>query len=138
MRFLRDAIESPVAIEQKLFKIASSVLKFTRTYPDLVRLTFLRITMPPRDLIKIAAHDARYRKGFELLQSVMEEGIQSGALTDAFNPYDLTIAFTGPLYAVLIRHLRGDPGPPPKDRLAQRIVALFMQGAAARKKRTTS
>jgi AcrR family transcriptional regulator len=133
MTFLREAIAPPVTIEQKLFRIASSVLKFSRTHPNLVRLTFLRITMAPRDLVEIGAHDARYMKAFNLLKSLMQEGILTGALTNAFTAYELTIAFAGPLNAVLIRYLRGEPGPPPKDRLAQRIVDVFMQGAAPRK-----
>lgn len=133
LKFLRDAAAPSLTVEEKLFRIASSSLKFTRTHPDLVRLTFLRVTMPPREQKEIAARDSRYQKGFELLHSTMQEGIRTGELGRTFTGYELAIAFAGPMNAVIIRYLRGEPGPPLNDRLARRIVQVFMEGAAPRK-----
>jgi AcrR family transcriptional regulator len=134
VEFLRDAAAPSVTIDEKLFRIASSALKFTRTHPDLVRLTFLRVTMPLREQKEIAVRDRRYEKGFELLHSIMHKGIRAGELAGTFTGYELTIAFAGSMNAVIIRYLRGEPGPSLNDRLARRMVQVFMEGAAPRKR----
>ena len=126
---MSDAAESEGPARRRLERLLASVFAFTRAERDLVRIAFVTPYAAAEELPDNIACTSKHVRNVELLHTIMEQGQRSGELAP-YSPRVLVSAVYGQMMNSIMGYLVGVQEPP-DDALAEEVVRLFMDGAAA-------
>jgi TetR/AcrR family transcriptional regulator len=132
-RLMQEAAERGETLAEKLEEILSVMFEFSLDNQELMRLAFATAFAAPGEVPGQIKCRGKGKRNYEFLRSLMERAQSEGELNPDFGIDDLAMNFYGQLITyVMVRLLVTDV---PLDRAtAKRIVALFLEGAAGRRK----
>jgi AcrR family transcriptional regulator len=130
-RLMREAAGRGRTTAEKLEEIVAAVFEFSIRNRDLMRLAFATAFAGPGEEPARAKCLEKGRRNFEFVRELVEAGQAAGELDPRFHVDVLAMGIYGQLNSyVMVRLLAPDC---PLDRgAAQRIVALFLEGARRR------
>ncbi len=132
-RLMQDAGAKGETLEEKLVEILTALFGFLETHRELVRLTFGTAFASPGELPPKMKNWEKPQRNFDFLQSLIKNEIAAGQLSRRFGAQELTIGIWGLMNIYVMRQLVM-----PKERAnrktAERIVELFLSGAASKTK----
>lgn len=133
-RLMREAAERGGNFREKLVEIISALFDFFRGNRELMRISFATAFASPGEVPSGLRYLDKCRRNFEFVRSLMKRARAAGELDAAFDSRELAFGFYGQTNLYLMAHLTM-----PECRLnrkaAERIVNLFLAGAAANKNR---
>jgi TetR/AcrR family transcriptional regulator of autoinduction and epiphytic fitness len=127
---MQQAAASEPDLRRKLVAILAALFEFLRDREDLTRLSFAAAFAGPEELPPALRGDARRRRNFDFFHRLITEGLRAGRLKTKFTPRELTYGIFGAVSFHLMANLLL-PGTPLNRRTAERLVALYFEGAAA-------
>ena len=116
----------------QLVEILAALFDFLRKNRELMRIAFATAFAAPGEVPEGLRYTAKCRRNFEFIHSLIRKGVQNGELDRRFDSRELAYGLYGQMNFYVTAHLVM-----PKRRLdrriAERIVDLFLAGAAKRK-----
>jgi AcrR family transcriptional regulator len=136
-RLMREAAESGRTVAEKLEASVAAMFEFTLRNRELMRLALATAFAAPDEAPAGLKCRGKGRRNYEFIRSLIELGQASGELGRRFSADELAMGIYGQLNNyVMIRLLT--PDCPLNRQTARRIVRLFLDGAAARRKSKAS
>jgi AcrR family transcriptional regulator len=130
-RLMREAAARGQSVAEKLAEIVTAVFEHAAGHRDLMRLAFASAFAAPGEAPGGAAHCEKGRRNFEFVRGLIESGQQAGELSREFDFEELAFGIYGQIITYTMIHVLL-PDCRLDRRTAQRIVDLFLAGAAAR------
>ena len=116
----------------QLVEILAALFDFLRKNRELMRIAFATAFAAPGEVPEGLRYTTKCRRNFEFIHSLIRKGVQNGELDRRFDSRELAYGLYGQMNFYVTAHLVM-----PKRRLdrriAERIVDLFLAGAAKRK-----
>lgn len=132
-RLMQEAAGRGATLEEKLVEVITALFGFLQSNRELVRLAFGTAFASPGELPPNMDYLERPQRNFDFLKSVIKAEIAAGNLDRRFDAQELTLGIWGLMNIYVMRQLVL-----PKERAtrktAQRIVELFLSGAASKPK----
>ncbi|MDB6111562.1 MAG: transcriptional regulator, TetR family [Pedosphaera sp.] len=132
-RLMRAAAKPAATLEQQLVEILTALFDYTRDHRELMRLAFATAFASPDELPDDLDYMNRSRRNFNFMNALIKKGLQTGALDRRFDSQELAFGVYGLMNVYVMAHLMI-----PECKLdrstAQRVVQLFLSGAAAKKR----
>lgn len=130
-RVMCAAVKRVSGLENQLTEILAALLEFQRERRDLMRIAFATAFAAAGELPPNVEYMPKSQRNFNLLHDLIRQGLASGELDRSFNSEELVMG----LYGQLSIYVMADLILPKCDlnrEMAQRIVRLFLAGAAAK------
>jgi TetR/AcrR family transcriptional regulator len=131
-RLMQEAAARKASLPEQLVEILSALFDYTREHRALMRVAFATAFASPDELPKEVDYTAKCQRNFEFIHSLIKQGLAEGVLDRRFNSNELAFGIHGLMNVYLMAHLLM-----PDCRLdrptAERVVQLFLSGAAAKK-----
>ena len=129
-RLMREAAARATGFRERLVEVLAVLFAYFRENRELMRISFATVFAAPGEVPASLRYLDKAERNFEFIHGLMREGAKAGALNRRFDSYELAFGFYGLMNLYLMSHLLM-----PKQSLdrrgAQRIVDLFLSGAAA-------
>lgn len=136
-RLMQDAAKRGASLEKQLVEILAALFDYTREHRELMRVAFATAFASPDDQPREVDCRPKCERNFEFLHSLIKRGLAAGVLDPRFKSQELAFGIHGLMNVYLMAHLLM-----PDCRLdrpaAERVVQLFLAGAAAEKSKTSS
>lgn len=133
-RLMREAATRATDARGQLVEILNVLFEYFTEHRELMRISLATAFASPGELPRELKYADRCERNFEFVHSVMKKARARGELDRRFDSRELALGFYGQANAYLMTHLLM-----PKSRLnrqkAERIVDLFLAGAAPKKNR---
>lgn len=130
-RLMHEAAARGRTVAEKLEEIVAAIFEFSLRNRELMRLAFATAFAAPGEAPGGMRCREKGRRNFEFIRELVEAGQKSGELSRRFSVDDLAMGIFGQLNSyVMVRLLV--PDCPLNRQAAQRIVGLFLEGAASR------
>jgi AcrR family transcriptional regulator len=133
-RLVQQAAARVRGFRNQLVEILAVLFDYFQENHELTRIAFATAFAAPGEVPAGLHYVERCNRNYEFIHSLMEQGLTAGELDRRFDSGELASGFYGQMNVYIIAHLLT-----PKRRLdrraAERIVDLFLAGAAAKKKR---
>lgn len=129
-RLMQEAVTPRAPGEERLTAAAGALFRFARQHGDLTRLVFASLFAAPGEMPPECVDPARRRRNFDLIQHLLSEARAAGVVSSRHSLPDLAHALVGAVSHRIRSHLLA-PDEPLDDRLARRVVGLFLDGARA-------
>ena len=128
-QLMQDAARRGRTVAEKLVEVVTEVFAFAVGNRELMRLAFASAFAAPGEMPQQGHCREKGKRNFEFIRSLIEEGQGRGELNRQFASEELAMGVYGPLttyvmVGVLLAGCQLD------RRTAERVVALFLQGAA--------
>jgi AcrR family transcriptional regulator len=128
-QLMQDAARRGKTVAEKLVEVVAAVFDFAVRNRELMRLAFATAFAAPGEMPQQSLCREKGRRNFEFIRSLIAEGQASGELDQQFASEELAMGVYGPLITyvmvgVILAGCQLD------RRAAERVVALFLQGAA--------
>ncbi len=134
-RLMQDAAKRGSTLEKQLVEILAALFDYTREHRELMRVAFVTAFASPDDQPREVDCRRKCERNFEFIHSLIKRGLASGVLDRCFNSRELAFGIHGLMNVYLMAHLLM-----PDCRLdrpaAERVVQLFLAGAAAEKSKS--
>ena len=131
-RLMQAAAERGGTLADKLVEILAAVFDFLRNNRDLMRITFATAFAAPGELPAEIHYVEKCSRNFEFIHELIRRGQAAGELDRRFDSKELAFGIYGQLNMYLTAHLLM-PDCKLNRQTAQRIVQLFLAGAAAKR-----
>jgi AcrR family transcriptional regulator len=133
-RLMREAARHGRTVGERLVEVAAALFEFSQRNRELMRLAFATAFAAPGEVPQQARNLKKVRRNFELVRALIRNGQASGELDRRFDSEELALGLYGQLNMyvmarLLVADCRLD------RRIAERVVELFVRGAAAAKSR---
>lgn len=133
-RLLQKAAARAKDTRSRLVEILVVLFDYFRDNRELMRISLATAFASPGELPPGFDCEDRCERNFEFVHSLIKQGLARGELNDRFNSRKLAFGFYGQANAYLMMHLLAQETA--LDRaMAERIVDLFLSGAAAATKK---
>ena len=132
-RLVKEAAEREQTCERRLVELATAFFAFAERHQSLMRLVFATMFAAPEEIPEGAIDHAKRRRNFEFVLGLVREGQRAGELDARCKPTELTHGIFGALSHQTRMHLLQPQGALDRRR-AERVVALFLNGARRRKR----
>jgi TetR/AcrR family transcriptional regulator len=128
-RLMREAVSHGRTVNETLVEVAAALFEFSQRNRELMRLAFATAFAAPGEVPRQARNLKKVRRNFELVRTLIRSGQASGELDRRFDSEELALGIYGQLNMyvmarLLVADCRLD------RRIAERVVELFLQGAA--------
>ena len=132
-RLMREAAARATDARGQLVEILNVLFEYFTEHRELMRISLATAFASPGEMPSGLKYADRCERNFEFVHSVMKRALANGELDRRFDSRELAFGFYGQANAYLMTHLLV-----PESRLnrqkAERIVDLFLAGAAPKKK----
>jgi AcrR family transcriptional regulator len=115
-------------VRSQLVEICAAMFQFAREHPSLAALT-LELSSISRQCPSPKQSRGKIRQWHSLVGLVMGQGINEGLLREQFSNEELAIGFRGLIRSHILHYL-SHPQWPLNRAMAERVVALFLNGTA--------
>ena len=128
---MQEAAERGHTVAERLVEVVAAVFEFALRNRELMRLAFASAFAAPGEMPQQGRCSEKGRRNFEFMRALIEEGQNRGELDRHFASEELAMGLYGPVTTyVMVGVLLA--GGELNRHTAQRLVALFLQGATAR------
>ncbi len=118
-------------LEDKLVEILDVLFRYDHAHRELTRLCFTTAFAAPGEVPFQSRFMKNGMRNYEFLRSLIQEGLRSGELDPSFDACELTTAIYGQIFSNAFRQVVRPKRMATRPR-AERIVRIFLRGAAAR------
>jgi len=136
-RLMQAAAERGETLADKLVEILAAVFDFLQNNRDLMRIAFATAFAAPGELPAEIHYMDKCMRNFEFIHNLIKDGQAAGELDRRFDSKELAFGIYGQLNMYLMAHLLM-PDCKLNRQTAQRIVQLFLAGAAVKRRGATS
>jgi AcrR family transcriptional regulator len=133
-RLVREAAESEDNLRGQLVEILTVLFDYFAKNRDLMRISFATMFAAPGEVPEGLCYTDKCDRNFEFVHSLMKRALKNGELSRRFTGRELAFGFYGQANMYLVSHLMM-PGQRLNRQAAERIVNLFLAGAATLKRR---
>jgi len=131
-RLMQAAAARGATAAEKLIEILTVLFDFLRDNRDLMRIAFATAFAAPGEVPSEVRYLDKCSRNFEFIHLLIKRGQASGELDRRFDSKELAFGIYGQLNIYIMAHLLM-PDCRLNRQTAERIVELFLAGAAARK-----
>ncbi len=129
-QLMQEAARRGKTVAEKLVEVVAAVFGFAVRNRELMRLAFATAFAAPGEMPQQSLCREKGRRNFEFIHSLIKEGLASGELDQQFASEELAMGVYGPvttyvMVGVILAGCQLD------RRTAERVVAIFLRGAAA-------
>jgi AcrR family transcriptional regulator len=132
-RLMQAAANSSDDLKEQLTEILTALFEYLTENRELMRIAFATAFAAPGELPEGLLYSEKCERNFEFIHSLMQNALADGALDARFESRELAFGFYGQLNAYLVSHLLM-PDCHLNRETAERIVELFLVGAAVKKR----
>ncbi|MEO7300848.1 MAG: TetR/AcrR family transcriptional regulator [Verrucomicrobiota bacterium] len=130
-RLMQEASDKNESLQVKLVEILAALFGFSSGRRELMRLAFATAFASPGELPEKMNYCEKPKRNFEFVHSLIKRELKAGRLNRRFNSEELAYGFWGLMNIYIMAHLMM-PDCRLNRKTAEGIVALFLQGAAAK------
>jgi AcrR family transcriptional regulator len=130
---LREAAARAGTLRGQLVEILSVLFKYFQENRELMRIALATLFASPGELPEKLRYLDRCERNFEVIHLLMKRALANGELDRRFGSRDLAFGFYGQVNVHLMAHLL-TPTCRLNRKAAERIVGLFLAGAASKKR----
>ena len=130
-RVLREAADSTVGICAQLENILAGLFDFFGKNRELMRISFATMFAAPGEVPENLSYSDKCERNFEFIHDIIQSAQKNGELDKRFESRELAFGFYGLANFYLIANLLA-PDSEPNQMRAEKIVELFLAGAAAK------
>ena len=131
-RLMSEASVRGKTPEEKLIGVAEGLFQFAENHEDLMRLVLSTVFAANTELPPRSVDMAKRRRNFELVRQIVEDAQKAGEFKTTYAAEELAQGIFGVLSYQVRAHLL-DPSQALDRKRAERIVALFLEGARTEK-----
>ena len=131
-RLMREAAARATDARGQLVEILNVLFEYFTQHRELMRISLATAFAAPGEMPRELKYADRCERNFEVVHSVMKRALANGKLDRRFTSRELAFGFYGQANAHLMSHLIM-PGSSLNRKKAERIVDLFLAGAAPKK-----
>ena len=135
-RLMKEAAGRTDDFRGQLVEILGAVFDYFIENRELMRISFATAFAAPGEVPAGLRYFDKRKRNFEFVHSLMKRALADGELDDRFDSRELAFGFSGQMNLYLMAHLTM-PDCRLNREMAERIVDLFLAGAAAKKKRNS-
>ena len=132
-RLLREAAARGRDIRGQLAGILTVLFDYFQQNRELMRISFATMFAAPGEVPPELCQGERCERNFEFVHDLIRKAQTAGELNPRFDSREMAFGFHGVCNFFLMSHLVM-PGCQPDQKTAQRVVDLFLSGAAAKPK----
>lgn len=132
-RLMSEAVACGKNLRGRLVEIVAVLFDYFRNNRELMRISLATAFASPGELPDGLCYADKCERNFEFMHSLMKKARANGELTDRFDSRELAFGFYGQMNAYLMTHLLM-PDCRLNRQTAERIVDLFLAGAAGKKR----
>lgn len=129
---MQKAAAGKAPLRQKLVGVVAASFRFMQKHRELTRLALITLFASEGEIPSEIRYLEKCQRNFEFLHSLVKQGQAEGALTTAYRSRELTMALFGMMNVYVMGHVVR-PGRSLNQRIARRIVDLFLDGASGNK-----
>jgi AcrR family transcriptional regulator len=133
-RLMHEAADRAGGFRVQLVEIVAVLFDYFRENRELMRISLATAFAAPGEMPRGLRYLDRVERNFEFIHSLMKRGLARGELDGRFKSRDLAFGFYGQMNLYLMAHLLM-PGAPLDRHTAERIVGLFLAGAAKKQRK---
>jgi len=133
-RLMQAAAAHGGDLKSQLAGILTAIFDHLRGNRELMRIAFATAFAAPGELPEKLRYFDRCERNFEFIHSLMKKALADGTLDKRFDSRELAYGFYGQMNVYIMSHLLM-PGYRLNRQTAERIVELFLAGAAAKGKK---
>jgi len=131
-RLMQAAAEGGRTLADKLVEILTALFEFLQNNRELMRIAFATAFAAPGELPAEVRYVDKCARNFELIHDLIKRGQAAGELDGRFDSKELAFGIYGQLNIYTMAHLLM-PDCQLNRQTAERIVALFLAGAGAKR-----
>lgn len=131
-RLMRAAAARGETVAEKLVEIVAALFEFLQENRELMRITFATAFAAPGELPAEVRYLEKCSRNFEFIHSLMKRAQRTGELDRRFDSEELAFGVYGQMNVYIMARLLL-PERPFNRETAERIVELFLAGAAAKR-----
>jgi AcrR family transcriptional regulator len=128
-RIMREAVGRASGFREQLVEILAGLFDYFRRNRELMRISLATAFAAPGEVPPGLKHLEKALRNFEFIHSLFQGALRRGELNSRFESRELAFGFFGQMNLYLMSHLLM-PDQPLDRRTAERIVELFLTGAA--------
>jgi TetR/AcrR family transcriptional repressor of mexJK operon len=132
-RLIREAMQRRGTVAERLVEIAVALFEFSLHNTDLMRLAFATAFAAPGEMPEEMRDLTKRRRNYELVRSLVREGQATGELDKSWDSDELAFSVYAQLNTHVMVHLVR-PDCRPDRQTAERVVKLFLEGAARKRR----
>ncbi len=133
-RLLREAAARTQDIRGQLAGILTALVEYFQRNRELMRISFATMFAAPGEVPTELCQGERCERNFEFVHALIQRAQTAGELDPGFAAREMAFGFYGLCNFFLMAHLVM-PGAKPDKETAERVVDLFLRGAAAKTRR---
>lgn len=133
-RLMREAADSTEDFRAQLVAIVSALFRYFLKNRELMRISLATAFAAPGEVPSGLRYLDKCERNFELIHGLMKRALARRDLDDRFDSRELAFGFYGQMNLYLMAHLTM-PGCRLNRQTAERIVNLFLSGAAAKNRK---
>lgn len=133
-RLMREAAARPRDVRGQLVEILNVLFEYFTKNRELMRISLATAFAAPGEMPDGLKYADRCERNFEFIHSLMKQALARGELDHHFDSRELAFGFYGQANAYLMAHLLMPVSNLTRQK-AERIVDLFLAGAAPKRKR---
>jgi AcrR family transcriptional regulator len=133
-RLMQEAVSTAEGCEERLVAVATAFFHFARKNRDLTRLVLATVFAAPGEIPGNCIDLSKRRRNFEFVLGIVTQAQHHREIDSGYNAEEVAHGIFGAISHQVRTHLLVPKGPLDRP-LAERVVALFLNGA--RKKRGT-
>jgi TetR/AcrR family transcriptional regulator len=131
-RLMQEAVKRGHTFKEQLVEILTALFDYALGHRELMRVAFATAFAAAEELPKELDYTGKCKRNFEFMHSLIKQGLAEGMLDRRFNSQELATGFHGSMNVYVMSHLLM-PECTLDRRTAERVVQLFLDGAAANK-----
>jgi len=131
---MQKAASRKKEITEQLTEILTVLFEFLRKNRELMRIAFATAFASPGEVPDELCHAEKCERNFEFIHGLIKGGLASGVFDKRFDSRELACGLYGQINFYSMAHLMM-PGQRLNRATAERVMELFMAGAAAKQKR---
>lgn len=132
-RLLCEAASRSRDIREQLADILTALFEYFQKNRELMRISFATMFAAPGEVPSELCQGERCERNFEFVHTLIQRAQTDGELDKGFDSREMAFGFYGLCNFFLMAHLVM-PGSKPDKKAPQRVVDLFLRGAAAKPK----
>lgn len=133
-RVMREAAARARGFRAQLVEILTALFDYLGKNRELTRLAFATAFAAPGEVPPSLRYLDKIERNFEFIHSLFKQALADGGLDGGFDSQELALGFYGQMNLYQMAHLI-KPDCLPDRKTAERVVDLFLRGAAAKRRR---
>jgi AcrR family transcriptional regulator len=134
LRLMQEAAARADSLPEKLVEILAALFGFLQKNRELMRIAFMTLFASAGEIPSEIRYLDKCTRNYEFIRSLIQQGQTEGILTRRYSAEELTMA----IFGMLNIYVMGEVLRPHRKlnrRTARRIVAVFLEGASASRRK---